>query len=556
MRSLFYLAIIVLTLLLNCSSDISGTSSDVDIKIGSINGKLVDNFGNSVEKALVRLYKGDSFDSLANVLDVVLTDSLGFYCLESIKSGIYHIQADYKDSLFVSRRNINHFEYSITDLDVDTMFAPGAIKGIIKTDKENCMGVLVYIPGTHYSAYTDSNGLFVLGTLAPSLDYSLACQMYGYATTVINNISVGSNDTTELDTIKLIRNLYPTGLDAFYDTSNGTVVLKWNSLQKENIAGYYIYRKDSRKSAESPLQLNIKEIVLDTFYVDTINEEIFSREDSIPLQYQVKAKTENEDLSPFSNKLFINVYTLRDSTTKKTLNLVSPLYLDIINGDSVISIIWDYTGIIKDLKLEFTANNGKSWFSISSKLKNNGEYLWRVPNITSDSCRIRIVSNEDSLLYDISDIFSIQAIENSNLLKNGDFSEGLAYWNFRLFENGIGYLIHEDGKCKLSLGSVPDSAWYVAINQENIPLLNGKIYRLSFDAKSTVENHLVGFSIALNKFPWTTYHSREVYISKDEKSYSLDLVMSSQDDLNAVFIINGATAQADLTFDNFILEEK
>ncbi|GMU86930.1 MAG: hypothetical protein AMXMBFR48_21710 [Ignavibacteriales bacterium] len=65
---------------------------------------------------------------------------------------------------------------------------------------------------------------------------------------------------------------------------------------------------------------------------------------------------------------------------------------------------------LANVKIEYTSDNGASWNTISASTSSTGSYLWTVPNVTSELCKIRISDPADGEPQDISDnVFSIAA---------------------------------------------------------------------------------------------------------------------------------------------------
>jgi len=82
--------------------------------------------------------------------------------------------------------------------------------------------------------------------------------------------------------------------------------------------------------------------------------------------------------------------------------------LDPNGGESILvgesySILWETTGEISNVKIEFSTNGGSSWTSIVNNTSNDGLYSWTIPNSPSTACRVKISDTADNSIYDISD---------------------------------------------------------------------------------------------------------------------------------------------------------
>jgi RHS repeat-associated protein len=77
---------------------------------------------------------------------------------------------------------------------------------------------------------------------------------------------------------------------------------------------------------------------------------------------------------------------------------------------STYNITWTHIGIVGDVKIEYTTNNGTSWSTIAASTANDGSYSWTVPETPSQNCRVR-VSETDGAPSDVSNnVFTIVLI--------------------------------------------------------------------------------------------------------------------------------------------------
>lgn len=555
MLRLLILLISINLLLCSESNNLGGSISDVDLELALFYGYVVNENGEGVSDVEVIVFNPDSQLSLngdfGEAIDTFYTQSNGYYQFDSLDYGTYTIMANYNDSLFADNMNILHD--SVTFAGIDTLRPPGTITGTVSLDGNNNMGVLIYVPGTSYLSVSDSLGRYNLSGIPADSSYTIVFQYYGYAIVQLSGITVTSGDTTELSPVILSKNQYPIGLNAQIDSSTNIVTISWNKMHNDDIKGYVVYRKDSSLTALFPEQLNSINLVTDTFYIDTLNEELFSQSDTIIFQYQVKAKNLKEDLSPFSDKVFIKAYSISDSTTQKTISIILPNLEDTINGSETYKLLWNFTGLIDSVQLSFTPNDGASWFTICNTLFNKGHYYWNTPNIESSKCRYRVMDISDSIYYDESDLFTIKAIDNSNILKNGDFSFGIANWVKTEFNNAHANLSVVDGVCKINIDSIGTESWHISLAQRSIPLMQGYVYKVKFDAKAEKSKDIrVGIIMAHD--PWLTYSEFSKTITTELKTYTGELFMSHEDDFNSDFVFALGDDNTNIEIDNISLE--
>ena len=89
------------------------------------------------------------------------------------------------------------------------------------------------------------------------------------------------------------------------------------------------------------------------------------------------------------------------------------------NGDET-EIRWQTTGEIDSVSLYYSLNNGFSWMSIVDSIENQEAYSWQIPDVSSDSCLIRISSTESGGPEDTSDsLFVISKPSLTILAPNG-----------------------------------------------------------------------------------------------------------------------------------------
>ena len=60
------------------------------------------------------------------------------------------------------------------------------------------------------------------------------------------------------------------------------------------------------------------------------------------------------------------------------------------------------------VKVEFSKDGGKSWEKIEENVSNSGKYMWKVPNVDSTQCKVRISSQSKPNYRGISEAFSVK----------------------------------------------------------------------------------------------------------------------------------------------------
>lgn len=542
--------LLLIFLLFSCG-DYAGSTSEVDVDItGTVADSLTGTGVAEVQLYLYSTYQGNLQKSDTTLLDSTKSDATGHYSFDSLNDGIYHIQANFADSLYASRRNI-HYQSEPLELDTLKLTGPGTITGTVTFDAENKRGVLVYIPGTSYSAYTDSLGSYTIDKVSADSSYTIVFSHYGYSTVEIHDIAVKSLETKTLQSVTLIPNLYPSGLSTIFDSTSRTVNLQWQPLKREDIMGYLIFRKDSLLTALYPEQLN-KTLINDTTYVDTLPETVFNSSDTLTFEYRVKAQTIN-DYTPFSLPAYVETFIIRDPNDIKSLTMF-PLEKEQFSGGETYRLGWEFTGLIDSVRVELTINNGASWSDVSPPIKNRGFTYIGIPNLTIDrQCRFRITSLVDSTLYDMSDYFSIEETETI-ILKNGDFSAGMKYWfDVPFSESDAEYTITlEEGRLRCHITKTGQYPYYIRLAQLGVPIYEGKKYILTMEAEASHETELwVG--LLTTSEPWIEYEIDNLQVTgKKEKLISTFNITST--DLNTALVLDLGSDTGTIWLDNISFE--
>ena len=113
---------------------------------------------------------------------------------------------------------------------------------------------------------------------------------------------------------------------------------------------------------------------------------------------------------PGGNHHFISVGELRVVETPVSLKVAAPNGGENWAVGSSQMITWSSQGSVANVRLEFSANNGASWTTISSSTSNDGSFTWTVPDAVSSNCLVRVSDAADGNPVDVSDaVFAIVA---------------------------------------------------------------------------------------------------------------------------------------------------
>jgi len=91
-----------------------------------------------------------------------------------------------------------------------------------------------------------------------------------------------------------------------------------------------------------------------------------------------------------------------------SITVTSPNGGESWTAGSTHNITWTSTGSVGNVKIEYSVNNGSSWNTITSSTDNDGIYSWKLPDVSSFQCLVRIKEASDGSPSDISNaVFSI-----------------------------------------------------------------------------------------------------------------------------------------------------
>ncbi|MBF0430243.1 MAG: cadherin-like beta sandwich domain-containing protein [Fibrobacteria bacterium] len=90
-----------------------------------------------------------------------------------------------------------------------------------------------------------------------------------------------------------------------------------------------------------------------------------------------------------------NIFEITSPLVEKALVLLTPNGGETLQVESFVNITWTSSGEIPKIKLQYT--NGVDWFTISDSTDNDSSYRWTVPDIESQSVKIKISDLSDSI---------------------------------------------------------------------------------------------------------------------------------------------------------------
>lgn len=121
---------------------------------------------------------------------------------------------------------------------------------------------------------------------------------------------------------------------------------------------------------------------------------------------------------------------------------------------SMQSITWLTDGTADSVQLELSTDQGRSWGSID-RVADDGDYVYAVPNVVSDSCLIRISANQAEDISD--DVFTIDIVDDIGDAPGpipSDYELFANYPNPFNLETKIKFALPESGRARLVIYNI------------------------------------------------------------------------------------------------------
>jgi len=106
------------------------------------------------------------------------------------------------------------------------------------------------------------------------------------------------------------------------------------------------------------------------------------------------------------------VVLISSLTRKPEVTILSPKPNYVVKAEDSYEILWK-TELAESqfgatVRIEFSKDGGKSWEKIEENVFNSGKYMWKVPNVDSTQCKVRIVSQSKPRYGGTSKVFSVK----------------------------------------------------------------------------------------------------------------------------------------------------
>ncbi|WP_421895108.1 carbohydrate-binding protein [Marinoscillum sp.] len=154
----------------------------------------------------------------------------------------------------------------------------------------------------------------------------------------------------------------------------------------------------------------------------------------------------------------------------------------------------------------------------------------------------------------VSDQVTVTVNDGSNMLTNGNFSNGATGWES--YVNGAANASPgvAGGEMHASITSGGSANWHVQWYQTGVNMQNGVDYTLTFKARAA-SNRTIGASVEMSNSPYTGYFNQSVSLTTQMQTFSYDFTMTAATDANARVLFNLGASNGDVYIDDVVLVE-
>lgn len=142
---------------------------------------------------------------------------------------------------------------------------------------------------------------------------------------------------------------------------------------------------------------------------------------------------------------------------------------------------------------------------------------------------------------------------NTNLIKNGDFENGIGKWDSYTAEGGKGTVSVEDGKLKTNIKNIGDLNYSVQASCGGFALHKGGKYVLKFDISSSVDREMY-YCIQLNSGDYHSYVGEQLTLTPETQSVTAEFTMKDDTDLCPKLVFNMGNYESELPEHNVYID--
>lgn len=138
--------------------------------------------------------------------------------------------------------------------------------------------------------------------------------------------------------------------------------------------------------------------------------------------------------------------------------------------------------------------------------------------------------------YDMSEFFADEEEDDGVMIKNGDFSAGTSSWN-TFTQGGQCGLSANNGELNVKILDAGKLDYSVQVYQDGFELVEGCVYKISFDAHSTI-NRQIESRLQMNGGDYHAYTSSMVDLTSEKQTFTYQFTMSETTDKTPRMVFN------------------
>ncbi|MBN1798815.1 MAG: carbohydrate binding domain-containing protein, partial [Spirochaetales bacterium] len=144
----------------------------------------------------------------------------------------------------------------------------------------------------------------------------------------------------------------------------------------------------------------------------------------------------------------------------------------------------------------------------------------------------------------------------TNLLENGDFSDGTTGWFVWGNDGGAAVMSVENGELRIDISDPGPHQWSIGLGQTGFEIESGIAYSLSFQARASCARIMTSV-VQLGHDPWTAYspvNSTDLTTTAADYDYTFFMVCPTDDNTDLEFFIGGQGAGT-IYIDDIVLKK-
>ena len=210
----------------------------------------------------------------------------------------------------------------------------------------------------------------------------------------------------------------------------------------------------------------------------------------------------------------------------KSIQVLFPNGGEQISGGQDVDIRWSSEGNVQNVSIYYSSDNGVNWNFIASS-SNAGQYSWRVPNIISDRCLVK-VADADGGPSDRSDApFAISQFQPDIATDGSTWNIDHFYWKSGGLRADEGWRFTGSGEAKNRFSFASEAQWRLVLRAKAAyvstpPQISIRIDGVVFATARVVNKNQLEDYVFFGKIP-AGVHWLTVYVSSNESGQSLTL---------------------------------